>query len=125
MMFTTTIDTPNAFTFRSDVVFDLPWSGFSMMLVEASNDSQEGDSEILAKSTPATNVANDKEDITFSNSISRTRVDPSQSGDENPIFVFMLLEEYATYIFHEVASVSELSNLCLRASVQLNVKSKK
>lgn len=90
MMFTTTIDTPSAFSFRSDVVFDLPWSGFSMSLVEVSGDSQEGDSELIARQTPTASVANDKEDITFTNAIKRTRVDPSQSDDENPKYVFLL-----------------------------------
>lgn len=121
-MFTTTIDTPSAFSFRSDVVFDLPWSGFSMSLVEVSGDSQEGDSELIARQTPTASVANDKEDITFTNAIKRTRVDPSQSDDENPKYVFLLQEEYATFIFNEVAKVSELNNLCARVSLSLNVK---
>jgi hypothetical protein len=91
MMFATTIDTPNAFTFRSNVVFDLPWTGFSMSLVEVSGDAQAlGDSELIARQTPTTSVANDKEDITFSNAIKRTRVDPTQSDDENPKYVFLL-----------------------------------
>ena len=123
MVFTTTIDTRSAFSLRADVVFDLPWSGFSMELVEASG-SQDGDAEVLARSGRTYSVANDKEDITYSNSIRNTRVDPAQSGDEDPVYVFMLQEEYATYIFNEVASVSELDNLCLRASLQLKIKRK-